>query len=208
VTGASSSSTTVTSASVTAAAGDLYLTGVATRSNVAVSSVSGLGLAWTRVAAQCGGSGAQRVEVWMARGTPSANGAVRATFGASASQAVIAVSRYSGAHPTTPIGALRAQNTNGVNGACSGGASASSYDVPLATMGSGSVVYGAATIAQRTHTAGAGLIERAERHQGTGSGAGGLAVEDRTVASTGPTGVSGTLSGSTPWAAIGVEIRR
>jgi hypothetical protein len=208
VTGGAGSGRSVASASITAASGELYLASISTRSNVAVSSVSGLGLNWTRVAAQCAGAGTGRLEVWRAQGITSGSGAVTAALAASASQSTIAVSRYSGASPGAPIGNVVQANTRGRNGACSGGSNTSQYSVNLTTTSAGSVAYSAAAIASRSHTAGSGFTERAEVHRGNGSGQSGAAVEDRTVASASTSAVGGTLSGSADWAVIALEIRR
>jgi subtilisin family serine protease len=205
VTGGADAGGSVSSAAITAASGQLYLASISTRSNVAVSTVAGLGLTWTRVAAQCSGVGSARLEVWSALGTPSTSGAVKATFVASA-QSTIAVSRYSGALPAAPIGNVARANTLGVSGACSGGANTSKSTVNLTTTAAGSVAYGASAIGSRTNTAGAGFTERAEAHQGTGDGQSGIAVLDRTVASPSRSALNGLLSGSADWAAIAVEI--
>jgi hypothetical protein len=44
------------------------------------------------------------MEVWMAQGTSSGDGAVTATFASAPSTAVIAVSRYSGIDAANPVG--------------------------------------------------------------------------------------------------------
>jgi len=94
VTGSAGKSATVsTSTNITATANHLYLASISTKPDVAVSSVSGLGLNWTKVAAQCGGRGLSRTEVWKAIGTPSANGKVTATLSAIPAASVISVAR-------------------------------------------------------------------------------------------------------------------
>jgi hypothetical protein len=198
----------VSSATITAATGQLYLASVSMRGNVAVSSMSGLGLVWTRAAAQCSGGGTTRVEVWRAQGTTSTNGSVSATLAASANQSMIAVSRYSGVSTAAPVGTVISANSRGVGGACSGGTNSSSYSVNLTTTAAGSVAYGGVAISAQTHSAGSGFTERAEVHHGTGSGQSGVAAEDRTVASASTSPVNGTLSGNTDWAVIAVEIKR
>src|SRR5687767_10805656 len=94
--GSTSSATVSTASAVPAAAGQLYLAAVAIKSgSIAVRSVTGLGLTWTLLRAQCAGRGQTRVEVWQGSGAPAA-GAVTASLGSTATNAVIAVSRYSG----------------------------------------------------------------------------------------------------------------
>jgi len=81
-TGSSASSTSVaTTANLTGVKNQLYLAAVSTKPDEAVTSVSGLGLTWTLVDAQCGARAQTRTEVWRALGTPSGNGAVTANFG-------------------------------------------------------------------------------------------------------------------------------
>jgi cellulose synthase/poly-beta-1,6-N-acetylglucosamine synthase-like glycosyltransferase len=207
--GSSSSNTVATSSSLTGATGQLYLAAVSTRAgSVTVSSVSGLGLTWTRVLQQCsGGTSQTRMEVWSAIGTPTGNGVVTATLSGAATNAVIAVSRYAGVNTSNPIGATTSANVNGVSGSCSGGTATNSPTVNLTTQYADSYVYGAFAIQNRSFTAGTGYTERAEIHQGSSTIAG-AAVEDRLVASPSTLAVNGTLSGTTQWAVAAIEIRR
>lgn len=105
--------------------------------------VSGLGLSWMLVKAQCSGRSSSGVELWMAQGTPSANDEVTATFNSAPNNAVIAVSRYSGAQQggTNPIGSVISGNTKGRNGACSDGVDDKSYLFNLPITGDGAIVY-------------------------------------------------------------------
>jgi len=208
-TGGSSSSTTVTtSTSLTGVSGHLYLAAIAKKANVAVTSVSGLGLSWTLVRAQCAGRNQTGVEVWMAQGTPSGSGTVTATLASAPGNAVIAVSRYSGVDPASPIGNIISGNTLGASGACSGGTDNNSYSFNLTTTVNGAFVYGAAAMRDKLHTPGAGYTERAEIAQGatTGSKAS-VAVQDQSIASAGTVTVNGTFSGSVDWAIVAVEIK-
>ena len=185
----------------------LFLAAVSTRSSSTVSSVSGLGLTWTRVLRQCAGRSISMVEVWMAQGAPSSSGAVTAQFGAAFKSASIAVSSYTGVSTTQPLGAPIGANTLGLNGACTGGTDSSSYSFNLATTNPGSVVYAAASMRNRTHNPGAGYTERAETQAGLASDMTSLAVQDKTVASAASTPVNGTFSGAVDWSVIGIEIR-
>jgi len=209
VTGASTASATVaTSSRVTAASESLYVAAISTRTgSVSARSVSGLGLAWTLLQAQCAGRNQTRVEVWKAIGTATGDGVVTATLSAAASSAVIAVSRYSGVDRMSPIGIVASANTRGVNGACSGGVDSASYSVNLTTTAANAVVYGAAALRNRSHTPGTSYTERAEVVKGSGGNQVGLAVEDRPVTAAGTVTVHGTLSGKTDWAVVAFEIR-
>jgi uncharacterized repeat protein (TIGR02543 family) len=209
VAGGSSSSTTVaTSTSLTGVSGDLYLAVIAAKSNVAVISVSGLGLTWTRVKAQCAGRNNTGVELWMAQGTSSVSGAVMAALAAAPSNAVIAVSRYSGVDAVNPIGNIVSGNTNGVSGACSNGVDNTSYSFNLITTVNGAMVYGAVAMRSHIHTPGAGYTERAEIKQGSSSSSqASIAVQDKSVASASTVAVNGTFESTADWAMVAVEIK-
>jgi hypothetical protein len=158
--GASNTTTVTTAASLIGVSGDLYLVAIATKPSVAVSTVSGLGLSWTLVQAQCGGRSQTGVAVWMALGVPSGNGPVTATLAKAARHAVIAVSRYSGVDTADPLGNVMSGNTMGINGACSGGTDTAAYALTLPMTVDGAAVYGAVSIRQRTHTPGLGIRSR------------------------------------------------
>jgi len=195
-----------TSASLAAVSGDLYLAAISTRPLMNALSVSGLGLTWTRVQAQCSGRGATGVEVWMALGTPSASGPVSAAFPGNA-DAVITVSRYSGVAATNPIGTAISGNTLGLNGACSGGVDNSAYSFDLNVSAGGAMVYCAAAMRNKTHTPGSGYSERIEIFQGASGNVAGLAIEDRGIPSPALVTVNGTFSGSVDWAVAALEIK-
>lgn len=207
VTGSSSSSTTVvTSTNLVGGNGDLYLAAIVSRSRRVVSSVSGLGLTWTLVKAQCSGRNLTGVEVWMAQGTPAGSGTVTATFASAPSNAVIAVSRYSGVAAVNPLGNVVSGNTVGVNGVCSGGTDNAAYSFNLTATISGAVIYGAAATRSTTHTPGAGYTERVEMVQGSSSPAT-VAVQDKSVAAAGTQILNGTFGSSNDWAVVGIELK-
>jgi hypothetical protein len=205
--GASSSTMVTTSASVTAFSGHLYLAAISTRPMVAVNRVSGLGLSWSLVKAQCSGRDRTGVEVWMARGNPGGSSAVTATLATVPTSAVIAVSRYSGAAAANPIGNIVSGNTKGINGACSGGADNSSYSFNITTTVNEALVYGAIAIRYTTHTPGAGYSERAVIQQDSGSNMAAVAVQDKNVASISTVAVNGSFSATVDWAIVAVEIK-
>jgi hypothetical protein len=204
VTGGSTSSTTVTSASLAAGtSGSLYLAAISSKPSVAVTSVSGLGLTWTLVRAQCSGRNQTRIEVWVAQGAGSA-GSVTATLASAPGNTVIIVSRFSGA---SGVGNVVSANTVGVSGACSGGVDSGTYSVNLTTAVDNALAYGAAGMRNRTHTPGSGYTERADLIQGSGGDTAGAASEDRVVPTAGTIAVDGTFSSATDWAMVGLEIR-
>lgn len=205
--GASSSTTVKTTASVTAFSGHLYLAAISTRPKVAVTGVSGLGLSWSLVKAQCSARDRTGVEVWMAQGNPGGNSAVTATLATVPISAVIAVSRYSGTAAANPIGNIVSGNTKGVNGACSGGADNNSYAFNLTTTVNETVVYGAIAIRYTTHGPGADYTERAEIQQDSGANMAAVAVQDKNVASVSTLAVNGSFSATVDWAMVAVEIK-
>jgi hypothetical protein len=148
------------------------------------------------------------IPVWMAQGSPNGSGPVTATLSGTPSNAAIAVSRYSGANQTNPIGNIVSGNSNGVDGGCSGGTDGNAYNVNLSTTVSGSVVVGAIAMRNRSHTPGAGYTERVEFITlGGGGSATSVASMDRTVASPSSVTVDGTFSKKVDYAVIGVEIK-
>ncbi|MFQ5857927.1 MAG: hypothetical protein ACE5LU_20165 [Anaerolineae bacterium] len=205
--GSASASSVTTSTSLTAVSDDLYLAAIATKPEVGVQTLSGLGLTWTSVQVQCAGRGQTGVEVWMAQGAPTSNDTVSAILASIPSNAVIAVSRYSGVDTANPIGNVVSGNTNGTAGACSGGSDSDTYLFDLTATVDGAVVYGAAAMRQRRHTPGAGYTERAEVTQGSGGGTAGVAVQDETVASAATVAVDGAFDKSVDWAVVAVEIK-
>jgi hypothetical protein len=189
----------------------LYLAAISTRPRVLVSSVSGLGLAWTLVKSKCAGRNTTGIEVWKALGEPSTDDTVKAILASAATNAVIAVSRYSGVDGSSPIGNILAGNTNGVNanGACSGGVENDAYTFDLMTTVNGSLVYGAVAMKGRTHTPGADYAERAEVQQlgGNLATATAVTVEDKRVASVATAAVNGSFNDVVDWAVVAVEIK-
>jgi hypothetical protein len=197
----------VTTTELVGVAGDLYLAAVSSRSFAEPTSVSGLGLAWTRVRNQCGGRNLGGVVLYVAQGVPSGNGSVTATFASARASATLIVNRYSGAATLSPIAAVVSGNTLGVSGSCSGGSDNNAYSLPITTTVPGSLVFGAASMRNTSHTPGPGFVERNERKSGSsGSGTSSIAVMDGTPP-TGPTTVSGAFSQDVDWAVIAIEIR-
>ena len=204
--------TVTTSANLTAVDHHLYLAAVNSTDDGSnsVVSVSGLGLNWTLVKAQCSGRNTQRVEVWMAIGAPSGDGTVSAILSSEPEYAAIAVSRYSGVDFNSPIGDIISANTNGVDGLCSGGSDNDSYSVDLTTVAPNSFAYGIVAMQHRTHIPGAGYTERVEfnyEDDDDDNEIAGIALEDKLVAMASTTAVDGTLSGNADWALVALEIK-
>jgi hypothetical protein len=197
-----------TSTNVTATANHLYLAAISTKPNVAVSSVSGLGLNWTMAAAQCGGRGLSRTEVWKAIGTPSGNGKVTATLSAVPAASVISVSRYSGTDLGNPIGTPILLNTRGTNGACSGGSDTFYFTTNATTTVPNATIYAAVSIRQASFFTGLGYVERSEVHSNVGStDEAGLAIEDQPIATPGTNPLFGLMSAMVDYGVVGFELK-
>ncbi|MGH7456358.1 MAG: InlB B-repeat-containing protein, partial [bacterium] len=207
-TGGSSNSTTVTtSGSLTAGSGQLYLAAISTKPHVKVDVVSGLGLSWMPVKAQCSGRNSSGIKLWMAHGTPSGDDEVTATFDSAPNNAVIAVSRYSGTATVNPVGNVISGNTKGQNGACSDGVDDKSYLFNLPTTIDGAAVYGATAMRSRSHVPGTGFTERAEINYGSNSAMAAIAVLDKVVPSATTVTINGAFNGEVDWAVVAVEIK-
>ncbi len=194
-----------TAAPVAAASGDLYLASVAFKPDVAVTQVSGLGLAWSPVRSQCAGRSQTGVAVWQAHGQPDAPGAVTASFSAEALSAVIAVSRYSGVGAIDPGAGLSA-NSRGLAGACSGGSDGDAFAFSLATTTPHSLVYLAAAGRHRDHVPGPGYHERVQIFRGSGGNVAGASVSDLLADAPGPVPVHGSFGADVDWAVVAFEI--
>ena len=205
-TGASANASAVaTAAPLTAVGGDLYLAAIAVKPNARVSAVSGLGLTWTPVGAQCSGRGQTGVAVWQARGQPSGDGVVTASLSSAALSAVIAVSRYVGVGEIDPQRSLSA-NSRGLAGACSGGRDGDAYAFALDGAAPDSLVVVAAAARGQDHVPGIGYQERVQIFTGGGGDVAGLSVADLRVAAPGPAPVQGGFAADVDWSVVALEI--
>jgi hypothetical protein len=199
---AQSSATVATGSTLPAVEGHLYVAAVTSKPHASVSTVTGLGLEWSQVVAQCSGRNNTGISIWIAQGSPSGGGPVQASLASSPRSAAIAVSRYSGVRASDPIGRVVAANSN-PDGGCSGGTDGAAYSLPLPPPGAQSgPFFAAAALRNRRHAPGAGFVERAEIVSGSGGDAATVAVQDG--ATTGA--VSGSFSGAVDWAAAAIEL--
>jgi hypothetical protein len=208
-TGASSNASAVSTAVPVSQDAGLFVVAVATKPFADVTSLSGLGLGWSPVRAQCGGRKQTGVSVWVASGQPAGDGLVVAQLSRSATNAVIAVSRYSGAGASASesVGSVTSANTLGVLGGCSGGQDGRAYSLDLDSTRMRSVVHVAAAARARDHSPGPGFTERAELFQGPlGGDTAGLSIADAGSEDPGRVDVSGEFSGNVDWAVVAVEI--
>jgi hypothetical protein len=205
--GASNSASVSTTNELLGVSGDLYLAAIASKPFRSVTAVTGLGLPWSLVREQCSGDGATGLSLWLAQGNTTGIDLVSAQLASSAEQVAIAAVRYAGVDLTQPLGAVVSGNTNGPDGACSGGRDSSTYSLNVTTSDSGVTVFGVTAHLERVHTPGSGWTEREEFHQGTSGSEASIAVVEQASLLPGSIPFSGSFSGSVDWAAVAVEVR-
>ena len=113
----------------------LYIVSIEKEYTASIVSVSGGGLTWNLAKEGCGSrTHGNQTKLWTyyAFGSPGSAFGVKVDIDETQTLLAIA-SRYTGADPTTPIEDINYQNTNGENGACTGGSDGNS---PLLTTGS------------------------------------------------------------------------
>jgi hypothetical protein len=203
--GAVASLTVSTTTSLTPVAGDLYLAAIASKGFENVVSVNGMGLTWTRVDTQCGGRHQTGVEVWRGEGEPT-SGVVTATH-ADVTNGVLIVSRYSGADPTTPIGAVASANTNGIDGLCDGGLDGTAYSLPITISSPEAVVFGAVAMRSKEHFPAGGWGTNDLVRAGSGGSIASVTVVDSTISIPAAVPLQPTFDASVDWAVVGIEIR-
>jgi hypothetical protein len=204
--GSASASTVSTETTLMGVTGHLYLAAVSTKPHGAVSAVTGLGLNWTRAAAQCSGRSQTGLEIWWAQGAASTD-IVTATLETAPSSAVIAVARYSGAAATNPVTTLVAGNTNGANGECANGTDSEAYSFSVTPSQNNTGVLAALALRHRTHTPEPGFTTLAEASHGSGGSAAGVTFVDRAVPAATTLALDGSFSGVVDWAVIGLELK-
>lgn len=184
----------------------MYVCFVATRSNVDVTGVTGLGLTWTPYVEQCAARAQQRIEMWYAYGAGSA-GAVTAAH-AACNASVIAVLRYTGVSSTA--GQKIGYNTLGSGGACSGGTDNDNCKGTLVTVHDNAwIVVGFDTRNRAmTNTGGSWTTRVNDVSAGSGGDITALSVEDRSTTTAGSHDFGGNtnLSGTADWAAAAQEL--
>ena len=141
---AGASAASITVSNVTAGTDQLYLISVALYgTNMTVSSVTNDGgRTFALKRSQCSARISQpQVEIWEAFGTPSGTFSVTANISGTATVVSAAVSRYSSADTTTPTEGVAGSNSNGQNGACTGGLDNAIQTLSLTSTVDGSVHY-------------------------------------------------------------------
>ncbi|HEX9895911.1 MAG TPA: hypothetical protein VGA78_18410, partial [Gemmatimonadales bacterium] len=186
----------------------LYLVSVAIYgTGITVSSISGGGLTWTLQKAQCSARIANpRIEVWQAFGSPSSFAAT-VSLSAAPNRSSAAISRYSGANTTTPTEAAAGSNSNGLNGACTGGTDNANASLALTSSQNISVLYVATHPRNQTITsADVDYTQRAFISNSLSGGGANLYVHDRTLGLAGTDSADHVLNNATDWDMAGLVI--
>jgi hypothetical protein len=187
----------------------LYLAAISTKPNIPLGNVDGLGLVWTKGAAQCSGKSAARTEIWWAYGLPTSSGKVSATFTNTTNlkSAVIAVTAYSGA--ALPLANISSKNSIGVNTlSCTGGTDQKIYTNSFFNSASGSMIFGAVSLRQYSHSPDSGITEIGEVHSSVSNNGdnSGIAVVEKYAQAKSIQTISGAFSQTNDYAYIGLEI--
>ena len=98
--------TSIASANIVGISGSVYVAAIANGQTTPrdVTSVSGLGLTWSRVVAQTDSAANGYLHIYVSTGIPNvASGAVTANFTAAVQNSAIAVSRYTGVNVNNPV---------------------------------------------------------------------------------------------------------
>ena len=202
--------TTITVNNVGSGTDQLYLAAVTIyATGVTVSSISGGSLTWSLQKRQCSARITQsRVEVWQAFGSPASSFTVTVTLSGTATVASAAVSQYSGVDTTTPTEGAAGSNTNGQNGACSGGTDSTNLSLSLTSTVNGSMHYVATHPRHRALSSeDADYTQRAYISNSiSGSGAN-LYVHDRTMSTAGTDSAVHAVSSAVDWDMAGLVIR-
>jgi hypothetical protein len=206
VAGDSENSNTVsTNTSILGVSNQLYIAAVSVKNYADTTSVTGLGLTWIELEDQTGGRSQTGISVWYAIGSPT-TGSVTATLGSTPKASVLHVFRIANVNPSNPIGDRESANTNGENGAGSGGVDDTYAYLDIITTSPDATVLGLIGQRGRITTAGAGYTIISDSKIGSGGDIAGLTSEYKFVPTPGTLIVNSTFNIDTDWAIVGLEI--
>jgi hypothetical protein len=213
LTGNGAATNTVTVINVGGGTDQLYLAAVAIYgTNMAVSPpIDGGGLTWSLQKRQCADRIAQpSVEIWQAFGSPGAPFTVTVNLDGTADRVSAAVSRYSGADPTTPTEGADGSNTagQGASALCDlTGTDTDPMTLTLTSSNNNSVVYVASHPRNTTlDTPDPAYTQRAFILNSSGGDGANLYVHDRTLATAGPDTITHNIGSIRPWDMAGLVI--
>lgn len=212
VAGGSADTTDVTTAGqLSGEPGDVFVAAIATRPATGVKTVSGLGLDWFPVAAQCSGRGTTSVSVWGAVGVPTASGPVSVGVNGSGVNVSVIAAAYSGVDPVQPFGNIAGHNGSDRPGDCAGAVDETAYSLDVERVQEGNNTLVVTATRHRDLTVGPDFVARADAKAGTGGDVAGVSLADDTATpADGEPGdvraISGELSGVTDWSALTIEL--
>jgi hypothetical protein len=177
-----------------------FLAAIATKPDVAVSAVSGLGLDWRSLANQCAARSQTGLKLWFAQGRAIEGSQASVLLSAQPLSAAVTVSQFEGAKN---VGRTGLANTFGAVGACEDGTDSTVVNVAIDAPPprEGAYLFAALALRQRTFSFGSTLEELGRSSTGDDGNAAGVVV----LRSVGPV-VSGNLSAETDWAAGVTEL--
>jgi len=122
----------------------LYFAAISTHSACSIADVEGLGLVWSFLKEQAGGDNQSFISLWKAQGKTITGGPVSAKINNSSGldQNIIIVCSYFGGVPADmPVDNLIGANSNGIDGASSGGVNVSGFSYSFQPSGDRSAVF-------------------------------------------------------------------
>ncbi|MHA2030269.1 MAG: hypothetical protein ACW99Q_12805, partial [Candidatus Kariarchaeaceae archaeon] len=207
VAGDSENNTAVTTnTSILGVSNQLYIAAVSVKNYADTTSVSGLGLTWIELEEQSGGRSQTGISVWYAIGQSPTTGTVTATTSVSPIASVLQVFRIANVNPANPIGDHESANTNGENGAGSGGVDDPYGFLDIVTTSANTTVLGLIGRRNRVTTPGAGYTIIGENQIGSGGDIAGLTSEYKFVPNPRTVVVNATFVPDCDWAIVGLEI--
>ena len=202
--------TSVTSGTVQGGHEQAYVVFVAVRNADGITSVSDSGgyLTWTKRKEQCGGRSQSSIACFTAEGSPGGSFTVTATV-ASTDTACIAVVRYSGADPSDAFeDETHGENTNGEDGACSGGTDDDSPTFTLDSTVDGSAhLVAVHTRTRSIDTEDGDYTDRGSVSAGTLGNTVTLYVRENVEATAGSDLFDPTLDNTSDWCCVGAVVR-
>ncbi len=200
--GSATTATQLTIASVPGGTDQAYMVTIVSDENVDVTSVSGGSLTWFEDDEQCASvSGGGNAYIYRAIGSPST---FTLTIDVASATTIIAhANRYTGHDTTTPTEDPTGENTNGEDGACSGGTNNSNLQVTSGSTNANSMhVVASSTTIRTITTPDSDYTERATTAAGSGGGQARLYTHDFIKSATGDDQVNHTLNNTTSWSAV------
>lgn len=200
----------ITVASVPSGTDRLYIVTGGTKhvTDVRITSISGGGLTWIDLQDQCSGRGNTMVDVWYAIGDAGGSFSITVTLTAAPSAAfVVIVDVFDGADPALPVRNAQGENTNGPDGACTGGSDNGTPNVQITIGDTGtSWAWVVTNFRNRTLVLDAEYTLRGDQSENTGGSEAHIksATNDSPAAS--ESADHTFSSGETDWSMVGLEI--